>query len=234
METISIIYTHWGMSIERSEVMKRSLASLILTTAHLPVEIIVVDNGGLIADSEWLLSLAELKSIQHYVRNSENMYFGYARNQGVALASGSYLVFSDNDILYKEGWLEKCIELLELHPDRKILVTPLRTDRMHRSDKMWGGEIFDAQKNRYLLNMRAGSNSWVMRRKDFEIVGRFRNHRIAGSKWNDEFVRKGYLMATMEDKPLAEDIGFKHGYNHAQDVEIVRVLANKKRIIIND
>ncbi len=232
MEKTSIILTTWAMSPERSETMRRCIESVIATTKHLPVEIIIVDNGGSLDDSTYLLNLCNEKRIHHYVRNSENLYFGWGRNIGVHISSGDYLVFSDNDIEYKQGWLEECISVLEQNPEKKILMTPLRTDREHRNERHWMGKA-QANGKEYLLNMRAGSNSWVMRRKDFFEIGWFRNHYVAGSKWNDAFVRAGYLMATMEKDSLAVDIGFKRGYNHTMNATIKKVFANGTELIIN-
>ncbi len=232
MEKVSVIMTHWAMDDTRSEVMRRSLTSLIETTKQLPVEIIVIDNGASLIDSTWLLTQVHQKAIQYYVRNSENMYFGFGRNQGIDIACGEYVVISDNDILYAPGWLEKCIELLKAFPDEKLIATPLKTDYMHRQEKYWGANL-EYQGETFPLNMRAGSNSFVMKRKDLDAFGKFRNHRIAGSKFNDVFVRQGFHVITMETNPLAEDIGFRQGYNINQNTEIARVFTNGERIIIN-
>jgi hypothetical protein len=72
-----------------------------------------------------------------------------------------------------------------------------------------------------------------MRREDFNEVGRFINHVIAGSKWTDVFCKKGYLMATMEKESLATDIGFKKGYSRKPD-SINRVFANGEILNINE
>lgn len=229
-KVISIILTHWSQNEFRSETMKKCLNSLIETTKHLPVEIIVVDNGGDWESSEWLF---RNKAIQHYVRNTENLYFGWGRNIGYEISSGDYLVFSDNDIEYKQGWLDKGLAILKANPDKKIAYTPLRTDRQHRHHLYWRGELkFEGEK--LLLNTRAGSNSWLIRRKDFEEIGKFINHKVAGSIWQDNFVNKGYVMATTENNSLATDIGFKKGYNFKQDVELKKVFANGEYLIINN
>ena len=225
--------THFAMNDCRSTTMQVSLLSLIETTRHLPVEIIVVDNGSSLGDSSFLLELTQRKDIQYYVRNSENLYFGYARNQGVALSCGDYLAFSDNDIEYVKGWLDKGLAILEANPDKKIAFTPLRTDRQHRNNKYWRGELeFEGEK--YLMNTRAGSNSWLIRRKDFEVIGKFRNHHVAGSYWTDDFVNNGYEMVTMEKDSLAADIGFKRGYNLKHKAIIKKVFANGEELVIND
>ena len=233
MEKISLIWTNWSQNEFRSGIMRKSINSLIATTKVLLTEIIAVDNGGNIEDSKYLLHLTEENAIQFYIRNSVNLYFGFARNQGVDIACGEYIGFSDNDIEYKNGWLEKSITLLKEFPDRKIAITPLKADRQHRNEAHWT-EWFEFNGERFPANMRAGSNSWLMRRKDFDEVGRFRNHRVAGSKWTDQFVKKGFTMITMEESPLALDMGFKKVYDIDKEVEIKRVFSNGDKIIIND
>lgn len=222
---VSIVLTHFAMNEFRSEKMRECVNSLIETTEHLPVEIIVVDNGGNYSDSEWLLRNTSAWRIACYIYNRKNMHFYYARNQGLKMATGEYICISDNDILYKEGWLERCIGMLEAHPDRKIAVTPLKTDRQHRNVKYWAGEI-EHEGKKYLVNKKAGSNCWVMRKKDFYEIGEFKFSPKSGSLWADDFVNKGYLVATLEEAPLtpgqtfpAEDLAFRRGYNFRTPIE---------------
>lgn len=225
--------THWGMNQDRSDKLRLCLDSVIETTKHLPVEIIVFDNGGNIEDSKYLLELSHEGKIQFYIRSSSNLYFGFGRNYGVNIACGDILVFSDNDIKYSPGWLDKCINILKAFPDRKIAVTPLKTDRQHRQEKYWS-EWFELDGERFPANKKAGSNSWVMRRKDFDIVGKFRNHHIAGSHWTDKFINSGYTMVTMETEPLAKDLAFKQGYQIKMKASIKRSFANGEELGIND
>jgi len=229
----SIIIVHWGQNGFRSDLLRICLLSVIDTTKHLPAEIVVVDNGENFDDSGFLLGLVHNKKIQHYVRNSDNLYFGYARNLGLDIALGEYIVISDNDIEYKQGWLDKCLKFLEQYPDKKYAITPLKTDRQHRQEKYWDGTV-EFEGEDFLLNMRAGSNSWVMKRSRFDEVGKFRNHHIAGSHWADKFVNSGYRMATMEKNPLAKDLGFKKGYNIWLKASIGKTLTNGQVIYLNN
>ena len=73
-----------------------------------------------------------------------------------------------------------------------------------------------------------------MRRKDFDEVGRFRNHHIAGSKWADRFVNTGYTMVTMETQPMAKDMAFKQGYKIKMKAQIKRRFTNGEELLIND
>ena len=57
----------------RSKMFRLSLASLIETTKHQPVEIIVVDNGGDETISKTLISMADQNMIHCYIKNSNNL-----------------------------------------------------------------------------------------------------------------------------------------------------------------
>ena len=124
MKFASIIITHWAMNDERSDVMVKSIASLNEVIKY-PYELIVVDNGGSEEDSEFFNSLVNHGRISTYIRNSNNRHFGYARNQGIAVAQGDYIAIIDNDILHKKDWLTDCIKVLEDNPNEKIYATPI-------------------------------------------------------------------------------------------------------------
>jgi glycosyltransferase involved in cell wall biosynthesis len=207
--------------------MRRCLNSLVETTKKYPCEILVVDNGENLEDSQWLLQLAHEKKIQKYIRNSENLYFGYARNLAIKVSIGKYLVISDNDILYHDGWLEDCLEFLENHPG-KYLATPLLADEMKLNPKYIVG-YFDG----WMLNLRAGSNCFMLTREHFEDIGWFLNHRIAGTLFNNAFYGKEYLMACMPT-PKAEDIGFRMGYNFNDNLDFNKVFTDGSKLKINE
>ena len=212
IKKISIIVIHWAMDEFRSRLMRDSIFSLIKTTEHLNPEIIVVDNGDNKEDSRFLLDLTESGKIASYIRNRKNVYFGFARNQAIYFSSGDYLVIADNDIIYENSWLDECVEFLDKN-EGKYFTTPLLTDPMNRRSIRWRGEVYG-----WKLNERAGSNCTVARKKDFLEVGYYENHRIAGSKWTDAYLRKGYLMACMP-QPKAKDVGFRKGYNFNKEIE---------------
>ena len=224
MKFASIVITHHAMNNQRSQMMRMSIDSLLENTKY-PAEIIVVDNGGSDSDTEYLLQFNRQGLIHTYIRNSDNMHFGYARNQGLAMAQGDCLVVADNDILYKKDWLKWLVEVLDAFPEKKIYTTPIDYPTPKLKQKYWQGEIVYG-KDTFKLSMRAGSNLWCMRREDFEKVGGFRFHRIAGSKWTDAATRAGYL-ACVIDKDLAVDMGLKKGYNMKLAIPIVRTLTDR-------
>ena len=92
----------------RSEMLRETMFSLIENTDY-PADIIVIDNGGKPDDSDFLLELTRLGKINTYVRNKNNMYFGFAWNQGAKLATSDYLCFTCNDIHFGKSWLQETI-----------------------------------------------------------------------------------------------------------------------------
>lgn len=218
------------MNAERSETMRKSLASLFEMT-KLPYELIVVDNGGNLEDSKYLLELADSGKIHTYIRNKENMSFGYGRNQALRLCNGDFICVADNDIEYHPEWLESCLAVLEAYPEEKIWASPLY-NVAHWLPKYWLDKKLDVNGKIYQLNTRAGSNCWVMWRKDMEEIGEFLAHRIAGTKWTEEANQKGYA-AALPPNVMVRDLGFRRGYNYQQAPAIKITLSNGKEVYFN-
>lgn len=228
---VSIIITHYAMNGERSEMMRASLKSLFESTNY-PYELVVVDNGGSIEDSRYLLDLCEIRKINTYIRNSNNMHFGYARNQGLAICQGDYICIADNDILYRKDWLKECIDVLEAFPEEKIYTTPIDYPTNKLRQRYYSGTL-EFNGKTYQRSMRAGSNCFVIRREDFKKVGQFFNHRIAGSKWTDTAVNMGYLAVIIPGK-LIDDLGLRKGYGLNESIPITLKLSNGKEIFFNN
>jgi GT2 family glycosyltransferase len=229
MKFCSIIITHFGSSKERSEMMRESLKSLIASLDY-PSEVIVVDNGGVVAeDSTFFLKLITEGQIQLYIKNRNNMHFGYARNQGIKLAQGNYICIVDNDLIYKKGWLSKCIHVLESHPDRKIYATPMLYPC---SSQRYNAGSLEVDGVKHFLDMRAGSNCFVIRKKDLDKIGWFQYHRIAGSIWTTAATRAEYLACILPER-LVTDIGLKKGYNLKQVIPIELILSDKSKVCFN-
>ncbi len=77
------------------------------------VELIVVDNGSTDGTGEWLAAQADV----HTITNPENLGFGPACNQGMAAASGDYLVLLNNDTVVTPGWTTPLIAALTTHSE---------------------------------------------------------------------------------------------------------------------
>lgn len=206
MKFASIIINHYAMNGFRSETLRKCLDSLKDKVKY-PYELIVIDNGGNEEDSEYL---RKNKDINIYIRNATNLSFGIGRNQGIALSHGEYVVIMDNDVLSIEDWLTESVTVLDEHKEMKIYATPFRYPthgfkKYHKGEIVYSGGVCK-------LNMRAGSNCFIIRRKDLMEIGLFEPHRIAGSIWTNNAVRAGYLAACLQGE-LAFDLGLRKGYN---------------------
>jgi len=230
---VSIIITHFAMDASRSANMKVSIDSLIENTDY-PYELIVIDNGSDLEDSKYLLNLCSEGKITTYIRNNHNMHFAYARNQGLELAQGDYFCIADNDIKYKKGWLEKCVAVLEAYPDEKWYATPMDypQDAKYNGIQRYRTGEFDFNGENYTLNMRAGSNCFVITRENMKKLGKFPIHRIAGSKWTDRAVKSGYLAVVLPNGH-AEDMGLRSGYNLNKPIPIYIKLSSGEEVCFN-
>jgi len=95
----------------RVDLTRRCLEALSQTVgASVPHEIILVDNGSTDATEEYLRLLGNNVVI---IRNSDNLGFAKACNQGARAASGKYLLFLNNDTVPQPDWLEPLIKVLE-------------------------------------------------------------------------------------------------------------------------
>ncbi|WP_223920853.1 glycosyltransferase [Geobacter sp. AOG2] len=93
---------------------RRCLEALSQTIgASISHEIILVDNASTDATGEYLRSSGNSATI---IRNSSNLGFARACNQGARAARGKYLLFLNNDTVPQPGWLEPLIRALEDDP----------------------------------------------------------------------------------------------------------------------
>jgi GT2 family glycosyltransferase len=82
-----------------------------------PYEIIIVDNGSEIG-TKMLREGADL-----YIRNEENLGYGPAVNQGLAAASGDWLIVCNNDVEFVHDWIQKAVDAW--HEDTGIISSHL-------------------------------------------------------------------------------------------------------------
>jgi len=229
----SIIFVHYGANEARDRLGKESFESLYESVKHLPVEMIVVDNGN--GDSQFFLDATDKGKITHYIRNTDNLWFGYARNQALDISTGEFICIVDNDLKYEKGWLEECLGFLKQTKGQKLFTTPLWVDRAHLKPKYYKNPI-ELNNEWHLVNTFAGSNCWVMHREDYEKIGGFENHYIAGTKWLQKSCKLGYA-AIIPIKPKAEHIGLKYteyaGYSKKQGVVITKKYINGQKECLN-
>ena len=118
-------YSVITLSHNKIDCTRRCLSALITDSlCDGPWEMIVVDNGSSDGSKEWCET--ELKSLGKklgipvtVLHNDSNIGCSFARNQAIAVATGKYLVFVDNDISPRtREWMPKMRRLLD--SDEKI------------------------------------------------------------------------------------------------------------------
>ena len=225
---VSIIFVHWSQNEFRSQLSRTSLKSL-QDSINSSAEIIVVDNGTNLEDSEFFLKEAQEKRIALYIRNPDNMHFAFARNQGIQASTANWIVIVDNDIMYENSWLEMCLFMLQNTPDKKYIASPINYPYVHKRDKRWRHGTIQIGKRTFNLTERAGSNCMLLRRKVFDEVGLFVHHRISGSYFTDSLVKAGYLVVTPIVN-MAYDAALRRGYNFNHEAIIERTLSDGEKI----
>lgn len=112
VETVTIMMATYN----RLELTKQTLDSLFKNTKF-PFHLVIIDNAS--SDD----TVNYIKSVKYpevclditLVENEENKGIAIARNQALKIASdinSDWLCTIDNDVLFSEGWLTECVEIL--------------------------------------------------------------------------------------------------------------------------
>lgn len=87
----------------------RCLFSIMRHTAHIPHEVIVVDDASTDETKEGLPLLEGIRVI----RNERNRGFAWNNNKAAAAATGKYLLFLNNDTEVQPRWLDEMLAVIE-------------------------------------------------------------------------------------------------------------------------
>lgn len=104
------------------ELTRQCLMQLAEVTMGIPYEVVIVDNQSTDGTREFLESLGGDVQI---IRNTENLGFAKACNQGAQAARGKHLVFLNNDTIPRSGWLDALIHEVDSHSDVDVVGSKL-------------------------------------------------------------------------------------------------------------
>lgn len=106
------------VTYNRLELTKQTIAGLE-KTIHMPVHLIIIDNGSTDGTAEYLqeLSIKNPHFKDTFIFNEENKGIAYARNQALLIANhAKWLCTIDNDVHMPDNWLQTCIDILTANP----------------------------------------------------------------------------------------------------------------------
>ncbi|MCS6924960.1 MAG: glycosyltransferase family 2 protein [Candidatus Binatia bacterium] len=106
---MSIIILTWNSL----DVIRACLSSLPQGLARFTHEVIVIDNGS--RDPTPAIFRREFPWMR-LVINRRNLGVARARNQGIVVSQGEYIILLDDDTIVQPGALDVLIEYLETHP----------------------------------------------------------------------------------------------------------------------
>jgi len=92
----------------------------VLAQTYRDFEIIIIDDASNDKETVKLLEQYSHPMI-HVIRNSQNMGVAAARNQGILLAKGEFILPLDADDYIAETYFEKAIKLFSKRPDIGII-----------------------------------------------------------------------------------------------------------------
>ena len=108
MERFDILLTNWN----RLDYLKRTIASLITSgVIHKCERFIIVDNASTEAGVKDFLEDMKRNYRAYIVSLPENKGWGSAVNSGLGLSRAPYLFLTNNDVEYKEGFMEQMFDV---------------------------------------------------------------------------------------------------------------------------
>src|SRR5258708_6011548 len=108
MKLVSVIIANWN----GQAVLKDCLDSL-LKIDYLSWELILVDNGSTDGSENLLFNYPKEKLNYKLIKNTQNLGFAKANNQGAKIAKGKYLLLLNNDTKLTPDFLTKLVNRME-------------------------------------------------------------------------------------------------------------------------
>jgi GT2 family glycosyltransferase len=107
---LSIVVVNYNSSHQ----LKECVDALLLETADLKSEVIIVDNASIDGSTDFLHGQGYDRLVT--MRNSHPMGYGYAANQGFHASKGKYVLFSNPDMVVMNNTIHNMIKHIEENP----------------------------------------------------------------------------------------------------------------------
>lgn len=153
--------------------LKETVQSVIVS-AYPNIEIIIVDDGSKDNSPEIALALAEKNSNVRYIHQS-NSGPSKARNHGIGLANGKYILPLDADDLISANYISEAVTVLEKRPEVQLVYC--EAEKFEGKTGHWNLKPFS-------LDLLARDNmifvSGIFRKEDWQRCGGFDENMIWG------------------------------------------------------
>jgi len=111
---VSIVIVNWNTR----EILRDCLRSVYENAGPVDLHVIVVDNASTDGSVEMVKS--EFEKVQ-LIANSENRGFAAANNQGMAVATGRYVLLLNSDTVVLDGAIAKTVAFADVHPEAAVV-----------------------------------------------------------------------------------------------------------------
>ena len=130
-----------GYYAQGLDVLKTCLGSLWQST-QTPYNLLVFDNASCDEVRLFLTDAQRQGRIQYLVLSDRNVGKGGAWNFIFQAAPGEVIAYADSDVLFRPGWLERSLEILDAYPQAGMVTArPMRTPEVfYTSTLNWASQ----------------------------------------------------------------------------------------------
>ncbi len=107
---LSVVIINWNTAT----LLQQCLSTVVSSVDALEGEVIVIDNAS--TDGSPKMVEQEFSTV-HLIRNSKNIGFARANNQGWRTSNGEYVLFLNSDTIALPKALPQLMEFMDNHPD---------------------------------------------------------------------------------------------------------------------
>ena len=132
---ISTILINWN----RSNLLKKTVESY-LDTISVPYELIIVDSASTDGSKEYIEKICNENNKLKGILLTEDFGGGNAINLGLAIAQGSYLHVSENDIEYLPGWDRELLNKFHAFP-KLGLISLFSANLENKKEEIWRKQL---------------------------------------------------------------------------------------------
>ncbi len=111
---VSIVIVSWNTR----DILRNCLQSIFSEARRVAFEIILVDNHS--ADGSADMVATEFPQVR-LIRNADNLGFAAANNQGIAVASGRYVLLLNSDTVILDGAIDKAVHYADSRPRAAVV-----------------------------------------------------------------------------------------------------------------